>query len=46
MSSMVNRLAYGRMETRRLVAIYAVGILAGAVTALAALQALGVSLVG
>jgi hypothetical protein len=46
MSPMINRLAYGRIETGRLIAIYAVGILAGCLAALVALEALGVSLIG
>jgi hypothetical protein len=46
MSPTMNRLAYGRIETRRLIAIYAVGIVAGCLAALVALTVLGVSLAG
>jgi hypothetical protein len=41
MSPTMNRLAYGRMPRRRLLAIYAVGMLVGCLAAVAALMALG-----
>jgi hypothetical protein len=46
MSPTMTRLAYGRIEKRRLITIYAVGIIAGCLAALIALEAFGVSLLG